>query len=189
MTRMTDADAPVHPGDGLSLTSVACTGPPSRVSPNRCWVAGRGSSTSRSIPSPRPRRCASTPARPRWHSCAPGSRTGSTWARSPRMARALSSSRWTARQRVSSASPTSSSCGTDPLDVAVALRIAAGVFVPAFGLVLRPEIAAPTMAGSSFIVAVNALALKRLRLPDAATSPEPQSTTATRETTPERLSV
>jgi len=79
---------------------------------------------------------------------------------------------------------------SDPLDVAVALRIgrgtvrkmkqnlgwaigynsvalpiAAGVFEPAFGLVLRPEIAAITMAGSSFLVAVNALTLKRLRLP------------------------
>jgi P-type Cu2+ transporter len=47
----------------------------------------------------------------------------------------------------------------------VALPIAAGVFEPAFGLVLRPEIAALSMSGSSFIVAVNALALKRLRLP------------------------
>jgi Cu2+-exporting ATPase len=81
---------------------------------------------------------------------------------------------------------------SDPLDVAIALRvgrgtlrkmrqnlgwaigyntlalpIAAGVFQPAFGLVLRPEIAALTMAGSSLIVAVNALALKRLRLPAA----------------------
>ena len=80
---------------------------------------------------------------------------------------------------------------SDPLDVAVALRIgrgtvrkmkqnlawaigynsvalpiAAGVFEPAFGLVLRPEIAAITMAGSSFLVAVNALTLKRLRLPN-----------------------
>jgi Cu2+-exporting ATPase len=49
---------------------------------------------------------------------------------------------------------------------AIALPIAAGVFDPIFGLVLRPEIAALTMAGSSFIVAVNALTLKRLRLPD-----------------------
>jgi Cu2+-exporting ATPase len=47
----------------------------------------------------------------------------------------------------------------------IALPIAAGVFQPAFGLVLRPEIAAITMAGSSFLVAVNALTLKRLRLP------------------------
>ncbi len=79
---------------------------------------------------------------------------------------------------------------SDPLDVAVAIRIgratvgkekqnlawaigynsvalpiAAGVFEPAFGLVLRPEIAAITMAGSSILVALNALSLKRLKLP------------------------
>jgi Cu2+-exporting ATPase len=47
----------------------------------------------------------------------------------------------------------------------IALPIAAGVFEPAFGLVLRPEIAALSMSGSSLIVAVNALMLKRLRLP------------------------
>jgi Cu2+-exporting ATPase len=81
---------------------------------------------------------------------------------------------------------------SDPLDVAIALRIgrgtlrkmrqnlgwavgynvialpiAAGVFVPSLGLVLRPEIAALSMSGSSFIVAVNALMLKRLKLPGA----------------------
>ena len=90
---------------------------------------------------------------------------------------------------------------SDPLDVAVALRIgrgtvrkerqnlgwaigyntlalpiAAGVFEPAFGLVLRPEIAAITMAGSSALVATNALTLKWLKLPrptpaDPATAP------------------
>jgi Cu2+-exporting ATPase len=79
---------------------------------------------------------------------------------------------------------------SDPLDVAVALEIgrgtrrkmrqnlswavgyntlalpiAAGVFVPAFGFGLRPEIAALTMSGSSIIVAVNAVLLKRHRLP------------------------
>ncbi len=79
---------------------------------------------------------------------------------------------------------------SDPLDVAIALRIgrgtlrkmrqnlgwaigynlialpiAAGVFEPSFGLVLRPEIAALSMSGSSFLVAVNALLLKRLHLP------------------------
>jgi Cu2+-exporting ATPase len=48
----------------------------------------------------------------------------------------------------------------------IALPIAAGVFEPSLGLVLRPEIAALSMSGSSFIVAVNALMLKRLRLPD-----------------------
>ena len=50
---------------------------------------------------------------------------------------------------------------------AIALPIAAGVFEPAFGLVLRPEIAALSMSGSSFLVAVNAILLKRLRLPTA----------------------
>ena len=79
---------------------------------------------------------------------------------------------------------------SDPLDVAVALRIgrgtlrkmrqnlgwaigynaialpiAAGALEPSLGLVLRPEIAALSMSGSSFLVAVNALMLKRLRLP------------------------
>ncbi|MCM2578447.1 heavy metal translocating P-type ATPase [Streptomyces meridianus] len=48
---------------------------------------------------------------------------------------------------------------------AIALPIAAGVFEPATGLILRPEIAAVSMSGSSIIVAVNALALKRLHLP------------------------
>ena len=57
----------------------------------------------------------------------------------------------------------------------------AGVFEPAFGLVLRPEIAALSMSGSSFLVAVNALLLKRLLpavpeapAPRAATAPEPE---------------
>ena len=50
---------------------------------------------------------------------------------------------------------------------AIALPIAAGVFQPAFGLVLRPEIAALSMSGSSLLVAVNALVLKRLKLPAA----------------------
>jgi Cu2+-exporting ATPase len=45
----------------------------------------------------------------------------------------------------------------------LALPIAAGVFEP-YGFALRPEIAAISMSGSSIIVAVNALALKRLRL-------------------------
>ncbi|HVS50250.1 MAG TPA: HAD-IC family P-type ATPase, partial [Candidatus Dormibacteraeota bacterium] len=50
---------------------------------------------------------------------------------------------------------------------AIALPIAAGVFQPAFGLVLRPEIAALSMSGSSLLVAINALLLKRLKLPAA----------------------
>jgi Cu2+-exporting ATPase len=56
----------------------------------------------------------------------------------------------------------------------IALPIAAGVFEPAFGLTLRPEIAALSMAGSSLIVAVNALSLKRLPLPA-----RPSATTVT----------
>jgi Cu2+-exporting ATPase len=47
----------------------------------------------------------------------------------------------------------------------LALPIAAGVFEP-LGFVLRPEVAAISMAGSSIIVAVNAVALKRLPLPE-----------------------
>lgn len=42
---------------------------------------------------------------------------------------------------------------------------AARVAEPAIGLVLRPEIAALSMSGSSFLVAMNALLLKRLKLP------------------------
>lgn len=50
---------------------------------------------------------------------------------------------------------------------ALALPIAAGVFYPVFGLALRPEIAAMAMSGSSVIVALNAVSLRRLRLPNA----------------------
>jgi Cu2+-exporting ATPase len=46
----------------------------------------------------------------------------------------------------------------------LALPIAAGVFAK-WGLTLRPEIAAISMSGSSVLVALNAIALKRLRLP------------------------
>ncbi|MBI5106333.1 MAG: heavy metal translocating P-type ATPase [Solirubrobacterales bacterium] len=53
----------------------------------------------------------------------------------------------------------------------IALPIAAGVFEPAFGLVLRPEIAAMSMSGSSLIVAVNALMLKGLSLPHEQAEP------------------
>jgi P-type Cu2+ transporter len=76
---------------------------------------------------------------------------------------------------------------------AIALPIAAGVFEPAFGLVLRPEIAALSMSGSSFLVAVNALLLKRLRLPApgetasgraAEAAPGPQPAQPQHHTTP-----
>jgi len=53
----------------------------------------------------------------------------------------------------------------------IALPIAAGVFEPSLGLELRPEIAALSMSGSSFIVAVNALMLKRAHLPRADEEP------------------
>lgn len=58
---------------------------------------------------------------------------------------------------------------------AVALPIAAGVFEPSLGLVLRPEMAALSMSGSSLIVAVNALMLRRLRLPEPPASAAPQA--------------
>jgi P-type Cu2+ transporter len=46
----------------------------------------------------------------------------------------------------------------------LAIPVAAGIFAP-LGFILRPEIAAISMSASSVIVAVNAVALKRLRLP------------------------
>ncbi len=99
---------------------------------------------------------------------------------------------------------------SDPLDVALALRIgrgtvrkmrqnlgwaigynlialpiAAGVFVPAFGFGLRPEIAALSMSGSSLLVAVNALALKRLRLPDPGAGEKPRQVDPVLKDSPE----
>ena len=61
----------------------------------------------------------------------------------------------------------------------IALPIAAGVFEPSLGLMLRPEIAALSMSGSSLIVAVNALLLKRLSLPagEAADAARPPGAT------------
>ncbi|HYN30172.1 MAG TPA: heavy metal translocating P-type ATPase [Dermatophilaceae bacterium] len=56
---------------------------------------------------------------------------------------------------------------------AVALPIAAGVFASSWGLVLRPEMAALSMSGSSVIVAVNALMLRWLRLPRPPGRPRP----------------
>jgi Cu2+-exporting ATPase len=54
----------------------------------------------------------------------------------------------------------------------LALPIAAGVFEP-LGFVLRPEVGALSMAGSSVIVALNAVELKRLRLPGPLEPAEP----------------
>jgi len=73
----------------------------------------------------------------------------------------------------------------------IALPIAAGAFQPLFGLVLRPEIAALSMSGSSLIVAVNALMLKRLKLPDPAASKSfglPQPVPAADQPSPRVLS-
>jgi Cu2+-exporting ATPase len=53
----------------------------------------------------------------------------------------------------------------------IAFPIAAGLFYPAFGLLLRPEIAAISMAGSSLLVALNALLLKNTRLPGIRANP------------------
>jgi Cu2+-exporting ATPase len=47
----------------------------------------------------------------------------------------------------------------------LAIPIAAGIFEP-LGVTLRPEIGAISMSGSSVLVAVNALSLRRLRLRD-----------------------
>lgn len=60
----------------------------------------------------------------------------------------------------------------------IAFPIAAGLFYPSIGLLLRPEIAALSMAGSSLLVAINALLLKRAKLPGVrhsgpGKSPEP----------------
>ncbi|WP_045879721.1 heavy metal translocating P-type ATPase [Pseudofrankia sp. DC12] len=63
---------------------------------------------------------------------------------------------------------------------AIALPIAAGVLEPATGLTLRPEIAALAMSGSSVLVAVNAVLLKRLRLPHTVTAPGPTTVVSTR---------
>ncbi len=53
---------------------------------------------------------------------------------------------------------------------ALAIPVAAGVFEP-LGFILRPEVGAISMSASSVIVAVNAIALKQLRLPDPQNPP------------------
>ena len=57
---------------------------------------------------------------------------------------------------------------------AVAIPVAAGLFQPLLGVTLRPEIAAIAMSGSTLIVTVNALMLKRVSVPrlQAAASPD-----------------
>ena len=44
----------------------------------------------------------------------------------------------------------------------LAIPVAAGVFYPSFGLLLRPEVSALLMSASSIIVATNAVSLKRV---------------------------
>jgi len=56
-----------------------------------------------------------------------------------------------------------------------------GITRPAFGLVLRPEIAALSISGSSLLVAANAPLLNRLR------RPAPQTVRCGVDTTPSRL--
>ncbi len=56
----------------------------------------------------------------------------------------------------------------------LAIPIAAGIFEPV-GFVLRPEVGAISMSGSSVIVALNAVALKRLRLPSSPPSASKES--------------
>jgi Cu2+-exporting ATPase len=46
----------------------------------------------------------------------------------------------------------------------IAFPIAAGILYPAIGLILRPEIGAIAMSGSSLVVALNALSLKRTKV-------------------------
>ena len=59
---------------------------------------------------------------------------------------------------------------------AIALPIAAGVFEP-WGITLSPELAALSMSGSTVIVALNALSLRRLKLPTPDEN-EPEQTEA-----------
>jgi Cu2+-exporting ATPase len=46
----------------------------------------------------------------------------------------------------------------------LAFPIAAGILYPFIGLILRPEIGAIAMSGSSLVVALNALSLKRVKV-------------------------
>ncbi|MEO8689333.1 MAG: heavy metal translocating P-type ATPase [Solirubrobacteraceae bacterium] len=65
----------------------------------------------------------------------------------------------------------------------LALPVAAGVFEP-LGFVLRPEVGAISMAGSSIIVALNAVSLKRLQLPDRAEQNPPPPAAGAPATSP-----
>lgn len=66
----------------------------------------------------------------------------------------------------------------------IAFPIAAGLLYPIIGLLLSPEIAAITMAGSSLLVATNALLLKRTRLPGIRATQPGQQTMPTEQPMP-----
>ena len=80
-----------------------------------------------------------------------------------------------AREASSSSPPRSASC---PESLA-AIPIAAGALEPA-AFTLSPEIAALGMSGSSIIVALNVILLRRLHLPD-----QPHQPTASRNPAPQ----
>ena len=71
---------------------------------------------------------------------------------------------------------------------AIAFPIAAGILYPSIGLILRPEIAAIAMSGSSLVVALNALSLKRVNVKELIpTSEEAQpKQTLAQDAPPER---
>ncbi|NUQ10744.1 MAG: heavy metal translocating P-type ATPase [Gemmatimonadaceae bacterium] len=69
----------------------------------------------------------------------------------------------------------------------IAFPIAAGLFYPAFGLLLRPEIAALSMSGSSLLVAVNALALRWTQLPGIRRSTPASESAAAQTSDPARV--
>jgi P-type Cu2+ transporter len=54
----------------------------------------------------------------------------------------------------------------------IAFPIAAGILYPSISLILRPEIAAIAMSGSSLVVALNALSLKRIKVKELVSTSE-----------------